>query len=134
MKATELQIGNYVLDDTSDDVMIVSRIENVEYTEWNSGDKYNIICLHLGTKDYYEGNFRPIPLTEEWLEKFGFEEDETYISEQNPFLDYLKDELRISMPYFIFEYGDNGHPHIKHVHQLQNLYFCLYGEELTIKE
>jgi hypothetical protein len=34
--------------------------------------------------------------------------------------------------FYLIRYGFINH--IKHVHQLQNLYFALTGEELTIKD
>lgn len=77
-------------------------------------------------------SLKPIPLTEEWLLKFGFKIDETYVSEQNPYLDYIKDEVRISMPYFSFEYGDGAFMELNYVYQLQNLYFSLTARELTV--
>ncbi len=56
--------------------------------------------------------YKPIPLTEEWLVKF----------EQK------------DLDLFILEIEVNWNIKIKYVHQLQNLYFALTGEELTIKE
>jgi hypothetical protein len=76
--------------------------------------------------------FKPIPITERWLLSFGFQKGR---------FDYLKNNLEISKlnngifdayctdlesSVFISE--------IKYVHQLQNLYFALTGEELTINE
>ena len=68
-------------------------------------------------------NAKPIPLTEEWLVKFG--------------INCLSDGV------FIFKIGYTQNivfqPDMKcnykceHVHQLQNLYFALTGEELTLK-
>ena len=69
---------------------------------------------------------KPIPLTEEWLLKFWF------IS--NPYEDrYEKGSIHIEC---IKTKGETylwieNMPHIKYVHQLQNLYFVLTGEELT---
>jgi hypothetical protein len=125
LKANELRIGNFVLDDTSDNVMIVSRIENKDYTEWNSGDKYNIYCLKFGTKGYYEGNFKPIPLTKEWLKKFGFKK------ERGESYKLGKYQLYYLLYYEGYKVGELT---IKYVHQLQNIYFASSGEELTIKE
>jgi hypothetical protein len=74
----------------------------------------------------YTTPFDPIPLTEEWLLKFWF------IS--NPYEDrYEKGSIHIEClktkgeTYLWIE----NMPHIKYVHQLQNLYFALTGEELT---
>lgn len=113
MKANELRIGNFTEQ---------GQIKNF----WERG-------VHFGFGKCYEFNeLKPIPLTEEWLLKFGFEIDKTYVSEQNPYLDHIKNEVRISMPYFSFEYGDGAFNELKYVHQLQNLYFALTGKELEI--
>ena len=72
---------------------------------------------------------KPIPLTEEWLLKFGimqstwFEDSSYMIKEDRGFgwEMYVRNAAKtkkISFAYF------------KHVHQLQNLYFALTGEEL----
>lgn len=88
--------------------------------------------------------FKPVPLTDEWLVKFGFEKGGS-----NRF-NYI--DLNVDESFYIAVNGeegvfncivalDNGEEeisecisHIKHVHQLQNLYFALTGEELEIKE
>jgi len=75
---------------------------------------------------------KPIPLTEEWLLKFGFV--------SNPYKDRY--EL-IAKTNIIVECDKTKgvcilwceqYPHIAHVNQLQNLYFALTGEELEIKQ
>ena len=77
-----------------------------------------------------------IPLTEEWLLKFGF------LSDGDGFLKDIKhNELFIHLNHFnevIFQIGykDNWSMNmsIRYVHQLQNLYFALTGEELSVNE
>jgi len=75
---------------------------------------------------------KPVPLTEEWLFEFGFIND------------FSKD-FRVRLigyrlgDFFITEKmklltSDINSVKIKYVHQLQNLYFALTGEELTIKK
>ena len=73
--------------------------------------------------------FMPIQLTEEWLLKFGFKEDGTrpdwcdLLSSYNignDKIQYLRNESWKCLK-------------IRYVHQLQNLYFALTGQELTIK-
>jgi hypothetical protein len=70
----------------------------------------------------------PIPLTEEWLMRFGSQ----------------KRGQEIHLDYFTLYDGqgswtvnDNSAPYtiavIEYVHQLQNLYFALTGKELEIK-
>ena len=67
--------------------------------------------------------YQPIPLTEEWLFKLGYD----LISENHyGILGHLiwKIEGRF--------YCDKNGMQLKHVHQLQNLYFALTGSELTV--
>jgi hypothetical protein len=74
----------------------------------------------------YTTPFDPIPLTEEWLLKFGFV--------SNPYEDrYEKGTIHIECDKTkgaTYLWVENM-PHIKYAHQLQNLYFALTGEELT---
>ena len=121
----ELRIGSIISDIFSESTQpftITKLLQNKCYYKPGSNAVYD--CK-------YE-NLKPIPLTEEWLLKFGFQIDETYVSEQNPYLDYIKDEVRISMPYYSFEFGDGAFMELKYVHQLQNLYFSLTARELTV--
>lgn len=82
--------------------------------------------------------FKPIPLTPEWLERFGFQKTknggtfaEYYWSGKG--MDLTLDlELSTSTPEYDSQYV-SGSTQLKHVHQLQNLYFALTGEELEIK-
>jgi len=68
---------------------------------------------------------KPIPLTEEWLMNFGFKQwgDKYTFGLKGINIHHRKRGfvLRKSIPI------------IRYVHQLQNLYFALTGEELTIK-
>lgn len=72
-----------------------------------------------------------VPLTEEWLVRFGFSVNG--VKEW-----YLKSYEFAWLPgsgdwYYMCE-GAFASSGMKYVHQLQNLYFDLSGEELTIKE
>ena len=109
MKANELRIGNFVL--TSNDFIVKS---------YSPEGLYNLL------KDIEK--IKPIPLTEEWLLKFGFEKKLRYAGIT---VFYIKSfELKYSHGSDIFIYDKTL---IKYVHSLQNLYFALTGEELTIK-
>jgi hypothetical protein len=121
MKANELRIGNYVLDTDDDSLMVVSRLESTEYTQWNSGDFYNITCK-CPNDNYYEGLFKPIPLTEEWLLKFGFKKNDEGRYDKRM-------ELILENKVYHFKQGWTN-VELKYVHQLQNLYFAITGEEL----
>ena len=120
MKETELRIGNYVYP--FDDIYLV--------------DSKTILkdCIKVTPKDFKNTiHLEPIPLTEEWLIKFGFVRS----SEKTTRLGYLKYntfDLNGGCGYGnVFTYGSAAFNHIKHVHQLQNIYFALTNEELTIK-
>jgi len=66
----------------------------------------------------------PIPLTEEWLVKFGFVWTNGY--------GYRFINGWIKLKECVWKSYDLE-VEIKHVHQLQNLYYALCQEELTIK-
>ena len=74
--------------------------------------------------------FIPIPLTEEWLLKFGFEKKGC-----NWELPNFRFHVNKSVNYDGFLFCDGYSvitEKIQHVHQLQNLYFALTQKELTL--
>ena len=127
MEANELRLGNFVsvkkeslqplLDDYGlhgiENSFQITSIENV----------YLYILTDGLESEYYLSECKPIPLTDEWLDKFGFDGWDkgvyTMILSNGNFMKIGCEEA----------VGKN----IKHVHQLQNLYFALTGEELIIK-
>ena len=80
----------------------------------------------------YVHMFEPIPLTEEWLIKFGFEKKENkwYKLIRFPTVRFLNNKLNV---YVIIHSSSVVIAILDYVHQLQNLYFALTGEELTLK-
>jgi len=109
MNASELRIGNLVYILGLDVPIDIGRLQAI-----SEGDKF----------------YKPILLTKEWLRKFGFDWD--------GYGEFLKEGLLIDC-----EYTDKGKwaamfnmisiPYeIEYVHQVQNLYFALYAEELEI--
>ncbi len=133
MKENELRIGNYiyttrlnldhdVFTDNDKDyrVVSVSAIDNSVLRD-SSGYWYDI--------EY----FKPIPLTEEWLLKFGFVKmDEKH----NFFIHGYQINFKVDkkMKWVAWCNTVLTNVEIKYVHQLQNLYFALTNEELTIKD
>lgn len=98
-------------------------------------------------------DIEPIPLTEEWLLKFGFEKgkhawfSKKYFTDCDEYAEVMKIDYNISSKrlaiYDAIEETDMvnilSHPiytgkKVLYIHQLQNLFFALTGEELTIKE
>jgi hypothetical protein len=71
----------------------------------------------------------PIPLTEEWLVRFGFEKHKT----TDIYPTYAKGLINVNDG-VVWVVNNGFLNHIKHVHQLQNLYFALTGRELTLNE
>ena len=73
-----------------------------------------------------------IPLTEEWLLKFGFDVDEigTLFKDVNSncFLCFEKGKVEL-----LESESQVVLAKIKYIHQLQNLYYSLTGQELTYK-
>jgi len=119
MKANELRLGNYFVDSKG-------RLCEVEEISKHFID-CNITAIDSAITSF---PIRPIPLTEEWLLKFGF----TKI--YNGHLNYVKEFGGLNA-YGEWEDGkligvsvECIHLLIKYVHQLQNLYFSLTGEEL----
>ena len=94
------------------------------------------------TKDFLEDltlkldQCEPIPLTEEWLERLGF--NGCWLETKGGDIDMsgvltAKNIASIGGEDSCTN-GSCYHAEINYVHQLQNLVFALTGEELTIKE
>ena len=125
MKSNELRIGNFVSLPFENDKIYTIRGVDIE-------------CLQEGMDSE---SMQPIIITEEWLLNFGFTRHHS---------DYYNDVILLK-DVFNFDNGEQYdclkvkiYPHelgsaqsvkgdlqIKYVHQLQNLYFALTGEELT---
>ena len=120
MKASELRIGN-LFKDAKDRLCSVDEIyKNIEDCRITS--IFDCITSHP---------IKPIPLTEEWLLKFGF----IYTKTELGFNQFRKGILELSITtngyelFFTYKWIE-----IEYVHQLQNLYFALTNEELTLKQ
>ena len=131
----ELRIGNLVygeyLDEDDVEQVEVCRVMGVDETS-SLGDGWNIMMEGGDGREWYHG----IPLTEEWMEKEGWVPNIEHFCVQ-----YKRSGSRIvlcpllSIPkrYAIY-FDDTKIASIQHVHQLQNLFYALTGEELTLKE
>ena len=123
MKANELRVGNWVSRDG----------------EIYQASSPTITALENG---YF--NVEPVIISTEWLTKFGFEYinkgDNDYILYTDPNHDYyLQMDVRKGgdrwaiLDNTVNELTAFAMVDIVHVHQLQNLYFALTGEELEYK-
>ena len=114
MKANEFRIGNYVFSEFSEDTIHLSAL--------------------LESQDL---RIKPIILTEEWLTIFGFncriDENEYTFSDGCEFtLGNHKHEENVW--WFLYQLKMDGSANFRYVHELQNLFFALTGEELTTKK
>jgi len=116
INANELRIGNKVLN-VDNDIVTITEIRD----EFYLGDGRGLY--------YFTSN--GIPLTHDILEKCGFE--------KMPLVSYKRwckynptFYLQLSKRYYYvvgYKHYPNG---IQHLHQLQNLYFALTGQELEV--
>ena len=130
MKANELRLGNWVMipRTMNDDVVIPSEIEKkvkgidlfgtIDFTGPHDINDIQRLAKHCSG----------VPLTEEWLLKFGFT---LYSEQQDGSRHFNKGRFSVSVQDdYIGLNGVYYAVRLKYVHQLQNLYFAINGEEL----
>jgi hypothetical protein len=155
METKELRIGNYVYYEHT--THVVSGVHGNSIYSWWVKDGKPVIEYEAkdssGTQvenPYMDvvSQYKPIPLTEEWLEKLGLikrnQTEELPEELQQPDIDEDGDIWYTWVKgVFNLEIQSNGeiwfelyshYKHIKWVHELQNLYFALTEEELTLKQ
>ena len=121
MNAKELRIGNWV------------RIKDVPTTnEWQVESIGSL--QQVGGQLWSIEELEPIPLTEEWLERFGFRlPAHSWIGDKFHLSEYGKGSKHPNGGIWVVAMNKNNAiiTEIKYVHTLQNLYFALTGEELN---
>lgn len=146
IQARELRIGNFIFDDEG----LFSKV--IGFTPFDHSSRCDedegceiLIDIYMPDTVLKERIVEsklasPIPLTPEWLERCGFEFlpfDKgvslfDYFKKSDNFeLFILHKGVKCEYQPGVFYYKDENHP-IKYLHQLQNLYFTLTGEELQI--
>ena len=126
MNKEELRIGNLV--DFNRQVETVYAIRNSGVDFYKGKTKKSVIM-----QSYVWEAIKPIPLTEEWLLKFGFSEIGGCNEKDFTNGDYNIFINSIGEVNFLFFREGDWYQKIDYVHQLQNLYFALTGSELTLK-
>jgi len=123
IQINELRIGNLI---ERNGIIATIEVINNELDE----------VYFLGKDFYYSDfccNITPIPLTKDWLSKFGF-----FIVDYNSEFEASLPNIRYSVCKikgyngFLFCDSKQTLTHFNYVHQLQNLYFALTGAELTV--
>ena len=134
MNANELRLNNFIFDDNGDTTKVFS-LSGYGSPEIND--------------DQVSNRYKPIPLTEEWHNKFGVKQngfgDFVYLISDIKAIVFSGDyvfmrdfEKNIDLPTFndnlctIWSIDERKRKMF--VHEWQNLYFALTGEELTLKE
>jgi hypothetical protein len=141
----EIKIGNLLYDDSTLVCKVIGLTpfcHSVRCDE--SGGCDVLIDLYLNTGEIKKGYtcdsnlMNYIPITEEWLIKLGFEKHRDF--ENKDFRFYFMEDWDVALhPQEDLTYLCNSTSayyslaEIKYIHQLQNLYFALAGQELTIQ-
>lgn len=111
IKSNELRCGNTLHYLTAEGDVLPTTIDWQDI-QWISENEKDFNTVH-----------RPIPLTQDWLKRFGFE--------NKVFLNWSISKSIDQDSYLIYKGHDCMYLHVKYVHQLQNLYFALTQTELT---
>lgn len=133
IKATELRIGNKLISGTSVGYYTVCMIE-----------EFGTICfaeMDGHSYDLEDNDIRPVTLAPEILEKCGFIDPagegwgrRLYLNDRHELAWYLQDQQMYGESHVKYQTRGSGFSHdfgVKYLHQLQNLYFALTGEELN---
>jgi hypothetical protein len=132
----ELSIGNLVTVNNPDYHPqlkgVVLRVTGITPNEKD----YSISLEHINqipntyypTYSQFLKFIEPIPLTEEWLLRFGFKKNRAGCSMKGLKITFDSDEK-----IFWVDYNFTGTCELRYVHQLQNIYFALTGNELKSK-
>lgn len=149
LKAEELRIVNYVSIDNSESIFIVASITNEDFKSASRFNENDLVLQDIFDNSFVEIDISNedeqrvfgIPLTEEWLLKFSAEKLEDnggvyyalQIGNNLNLTISLKDEITgIDLNWRA--QGSQLWAQVKSVHQLQNLYYALTGEELCLKD
>ena len=131
IKTNELRIGNFVSINNGFEMLVHSIFQNdTVYLDF--------IPPLINEADVWEEDYKylaAIPLTEEWLFKAGFKEikflNEYLVQEKGyKYLDMIIRYGYFDGHRFLFDLANEKCINLKYVHQLQNLYFAICGEEL----
>jgi hypothetical protein len=129
MDVEELRIGN-----------LVNHEQTTHVIKSIGGDRVSSVWIRGTYNDIYNSSIKhikPIEITEEWLVRFGFEKETIRVAKIKTYrlngLSVWFNSDKIISVYIGEQRVDDGCK-IKYVHSLQNLYYALTGEELTITQ
>lgn len=122
MKATEARLDNWVYDGEG----VLQQVTESSFMYW-------------GNRIMSVGEWRGVPLTEEWLTRFGITQDkhEDYYRLDDYVTLYLDDDEHFKYV-IVIDTSFEGMPGVEFpcefVHQLQNFWHTYKGEELELKD
>lgn len=132
IKVQELRCGNFIYHDSLMKRNDIFKITPRFFSSLAGGQSYEDQADASKQLDEY---WQPIPLTEQWLLDLGF-----WKVEENVYsIDTVVSPLRFCLwkDNFLWRFGFDGITmhcfKMDYVHQLQNLYYALTGEELELK-
>lgn len=135
MKSTEIRIGNFVTDEFYESFSTIIEVESINEKGINllieDDGKWAEISDRWIEPEYKFDLLFGIPLTEEWLLKFGFEKSNIYCFGNHKLIIESSMGDRHSCRYRINPDESIWIVELNYVHELQNIYFALTGEELT---
>jgi hypothetical protein len=155
IKASDLRIGNLVMtnnsmyrDESVGKIAVITQIDSKRTCEEIKGtvSLYLIEDIWKDTYGQWLIYIEPIPITEEWLLKFGYNcvnntkmVFKLYHNDENADFSSLILKEVGNNPIWVYSVNNrwtiNPFPiDLKYVHQLQNIYFALTGEELIMKQ
>lgn len=143
IKASELRIGNWIM------LLGVDYQHDNKFPDPEGNEPIQVTVDVLKEVERSEADYGPIPITQELLKKCGFRKDEGFDFPDlgmQYILDLpVKGECRNEIFFFFSapglkdvsfgEYTVNsahGSNNIYHLHQLQNLFYCITGQELEL--
>lgn len=127
----ELRIGNLVFIDNYSipEIPMVVHTALKEFLHLKEIGS-NLIFSHPCSRAH------PIPITHEWLKRMGFIESDkiySYQTSEQFYIDWtIEDGICLNGIYDDIMSNGDKLGHIKYIHQLQNLYHALTGDELTL--
>lgn len=133
MKAEELRIGNWLLGAAGEAQRVAYITETIGlHNNIGGTDKYQENPIF----SYDINDLKPIPLSPEILERYGFELYTSTTIKDKPFIIFRKRTFRAKFIDGEFaglscNSGATDVKHLKYLHQLQNLFYSVYGYELT---
>lgn len=131
MKVNEFRVGNFIKFNNHLERERIVQIDLRFFASWAGGRSPNEMNINEELSNYY----KPIELNHEILEKCGFELVEFNIPEYRLVVNRAWIMIIKGGIFNLHDYQDEYYSNniqIKYLHQLQNLYFSLTGEELKI--